>query len=80
MKKILRASLDRIEENTAVFIAESGETLSFSVALLPIAKESGIYELTLDGDILVSSEYLSDETEARLARSQTRLRRLFKNK
>lgn len=80
MKRTLRASLDRIEEGIAVLITDDGDSLSYPVALLPDAKETGVYELTLEGDELLSARLLSEETDARLERAQSRLRRLFKNK
>ena len=80
MKKILRASLDRIENDIAVFITDDGETLNFKKDDIPFAKEGGVYDLELDGSALVRAEFLKDETDARLTRAETRLRRLFKNK
>ena len=80
MKKILRASLDRIENDIAVFITDDGEMLNFKKDDIPFAKEGGVYDLELDGSALVRAEFLKDETDARLTRAETRLRRLFKNK
>ena len=80
MKKVLRASLDRIENDVAVFISDENETLNLNKSDIPLAKEGGVYELELDGNRLVRAEYLKDETEARLARAESRLRRLFKNR
>ena len=80
MKKTLRASLDRIENDIAVFVTDEGETLNFRLADIPEASEGGVYDLLLDGETLVEAHRLEDETNARLERAQSRLRKLFKNK
>ena len=80
MKKTLRASLDRIENDIATFVTDGGETLSFPRADVPEASEGTVYELVLDGETLFDARPLKDETAARLERAQSRLRKLFKNK
>ena len=80
MKKTLRASLDRIENDIAVFVTDGGETLNFRRSEIPDASEGKVYDLVLDGKKLAEVILLEDETHARLERAQSRLRKLFKNK
>lgn len=80
MKKTLRASLDRIENDIAVFVTDEGETLNFRLTDIPEASEGVVYELLLDGETLAEARRLEEETNARLERAQARLRKLFKNK
>lgn len=80
MKKTLRASLDRIENDIAVFVTDEGETLNFRLTDIPEASEGVVYELLLDGETLAEARRLEEETNARLERAQSRLRKLFKNK
>ena len=80
MKRTLRASLDRIENDIAVFVTDGGETLNFLRTDIPDASEGKVYDLVLDGDTLAEAVPLDDETNARLERAQSRLRKLFKNK
>ena len=80
MKKTLRASLDRIENDIAVFVTDEGETLNFRLTDIPEASEGVVYELLLDGEEIAEARRLEEETNARLERAQSRLRKLFKNK